>query len=294
MQEKKQDEIQKQLRKTALEITLYVAGAGAFGVFFRWLQVMVAFNDLGLVDRSYLNLLVPGFVLAAAIVFYRFLERDKRLRRFVPEDFVSALRNDYRFFSFLTWVAGAILVVGSLALLGKAETDRLAPLLRTMAILGALSGVSGALLLELAHRETRQPLLLCLVSLPPVALFAVWIIYLYRANSINSVLWSYVPEMLSVAVVMFAFARIAGFAFGSPKPDRARFDSMLGASLCLMCLADDRYLGMQLMLLGTSMSLMLYNWAMVCNLQHQQEPEQPKETPQDGFEHLETEWKQSE
>ena len=73
-------------------------------------------------------------------------------------------------------------------------------------------------------------------------------------------------RLSSVVVAMFAFARIAGFAFGTPKPERARFDVMLGGSLCLMCLADDRYTGMQLMLLGMSLLLMLYNWAMVCNL----------------------------
>ena len=52
------------MRKKPLEITCYVAGAGAFGVFFRWLQDMIAFNELGLVDRSVFNYLVPLFVLA--------------------------------------------------------------------------------------------------------------------------------------------------------------------------------------------------------------------------------------
>ncbi len=266
MQEKKQDKQRIMLLKKALEITLYIAGAGAFGVFLRWLQVMIAFDELGLVDPSAFNFLVPAFVIAAAIVFYRFLEKDKRLRRSVPEDFVGALRNDYRIFSIACWLAGFVLALGGLSLFGKAETSKLANLIRLMSLLAVLSGVSAPLLLELAHREERRPLPLCLLSLPPVALNAAWVVYLYRANSINSVLWSYVPELASIAVTMFAFARIAGFAFGSPKPDRARFDAMLGGSLCLMCLADDRYTGMQLMLLGMSLLLMLYNWAMVCNL----------------------------
>ena len=266
MQEKKQDQQRIMLLKKALEITLYIAGAGAFGVFLRWLQVMIAFDELGLVDPSAFNFLVPAFVIAAAIVFYRFLEKDKRLRRSVPEDFVGALRNDYRIFSIACWLAGFVLALGGLSLFGKAETSKLANLIRLMSLLAVLSGVSAPLLLELAHREERRPLPLCLLSLPPVALNAAWVVYLYRANSINSVLWSYVPELASIAVTMFAFARIAGFAFGSPKPDRARFDAMLGGSLCLMCLADDRYTGMQLMLLGMSLLLMLYNWAMVCNL----------------------------
>ena len=42
-------------RKRALEISCYVVGAGAFGVFVRWLQVMMAFNEEGLVDKSFFN-----------------------------------------------------------------------------------------------------------------------------------------------------------------------------------------------------------------------------------------------
>ena len=108
--------------------------------------------------------------------------------------------------------------------------------------------------------------------------------HLYRINSINSVLWAYVPEMVTVVVVMFAYARIAGFAYDTAKPVRARFDCMLGASLCIMCLADDRFMGMQLMLVGHALLLMLYNWAMVCNLR--KAAPKPKAQPNDGFERL--------
>ena len=272
------------MQKKALEITCYVAGAGAFGVFMRWLQVMIAFNDLGLVDKSAFNVLVPAFILAAAVVFLRFLTRDEQKGLYVPEDTVDALGNDYRLFSLLTWLAGAIVLVGALALLAKAETDRFARFLRVLAALGAVTGVTAPLLLELAHREEERKTLLCLVSLPPILLFAAWLVYLYRINSINSVLWDYVPEMLTVVVVMFAYARLAGFPFGTAKPRRARFDCMLGGMLCLLCLADDRFMGMQLMLLGHALLLMLYNWAMICNLRRA--APKPAVRPDDGFERL--------
>jgi hypothetical protein len=272
------------MQKKALELSLYVAGAGAFGVFLRWLQVMIAFNDLGLVDRSVFNLLVPAFVIAAAVVFLRFLNQDDQKRLYVPEDYVGALKNDYKLFSILSWLAGLIVVAGALALLSKSETDKFVRFLRVLAALGAVTGVTAPLMLELAHREEKRKTILCLVSLPPVVFFAAWLVYLYRINSINSVLWSYVPEMVTVVVVMFAYARIAGFAYDTAKPLRARFDCRLGASLCLMCLADDRHTGMQLMLAGTAMQLMLYNWAMVCNLQERKAA--PQAAPDDGFERL--------
>ena len=272
------------MQKKALELSCYVAGAGAFGVFLRWLQVMIALNDQGLVDRSAFNVLVPAFVIAAAVVFLRFLNQDERNHLYVPDDFSAALNNDYRVFGILNWLAGVIVLAGALALLAKSETDKFVRFLRVLSAMAAVSAVSAPLLLELARREEKRKSFLCLVSLPPIVLFAAWLIYLYRINSINSVLWSYVPEMVTVVVVMFAYARIAGFAFDTAKPLRARFDCMMGAVLCLMCLADDRHTGMQLMLAGTAVQLMLYNWAMVCNLQERKAA--PQAAPDDGFERL--------
>ena len=55
----------KNMEKKALEITCYVCGAGAFSVFVRWLQTMLAFNDEGLVYKSIFNLLVPLMILVS-------------------------------------------------------------------------------------------------------------------------------------------------------------------------------------------------------------------------------------
>ena len=281
--EAQKKETRRKLKK-ALEISLYVACAGAFGVFLRWLQVMIAFNDLGLVDRSAFNVIFPGFILAAALVFLRFLSRDERQRLYVPEEFVAALKNDYQLFSAVNWLAGLIVLAGAMALLSKSETDKFVRFLRILSAMAAVSAISAPLLLELAHQGAERRGLLCAASLPPVALFAAWLVYLYRSNSINSVLWSYVPEMVAVSAAMFAYARIAGFPFGTARPRRARFDCMIGAALCLTCLAAGRYLAMQLMLFGTALQLILYNWAMVFNLR--QAKAKPKAQPNDGFERL--------
>ncbi len=272
------------MQKRALEISCYVAGAGAFGVFFRWLQDMIAFNELGLVDRSAFNVLVPLFVLAMAAVYLRFLSQDEKKHLALPEEFSAALGSDYRLYAVLSWLAAAVVVAGALALLAKSETDKFVKFLRVLSVMGALSGLSTALLMDQAARGQERPAPLCVLSLPPIVFFATWLIYTYRANSINSVLWAYVPEMVTVIAAMFAFARIAGFAFGTPNGKRARFDAMLGASLCIMSLADERHTGMQLMLAGTALQLMLYNWAMICNLK--QSRPQPAAQPEDGFDRL--------
>ena len=67
--------------KKPLEISCYVAGAGAFGVFFRWLQDQLAFDENGLNEHSVFNLLVPAMVIASALVFRHFIRamQDKRI-----------------------------------------------------------------------------------------------------------------------------------------------------------------------------------------------------------------------
>ena len=67
------------------------------------------------------------------------------------------------------------------------------------------------------------------------------------------------------------------------------FDVSFAAVLCLTSLADERYLGMQLILFATALMFLLYNWIMVCSLTRTEEPieeEEPAEVSDGGFEKL--------
>ena len=59
---------------------------------------------------------------------------------------------------------------------------------------------------------------------------------------------------------------------------------MLCASICIMSLADERYTGMQMILLGTAGEMLLYNWILLQNLQKTERKDVVKKD--DGFEHL--------
>ena len=78
--------------KKPLEISCYVAGAGAFGVFFRWLQDQLAFDENGLNERSVFNLLVPVMVIASALVFWHFIRAMQDRRIAPPNDFCRPVR----------------------------------------------------------------------------------------------------------------------------------------------------------------------------------------------------------
>ena len=61
--------------KKSLELACYIGGAGAFGVFLRWLQLQLAFNELGLPDPSVFHIGLILYAVAAAFVFLYFVNR---------------------------------------------------------------------------------------------------------------------------------------------------------------------------------------------------------------------------
>lgn len=271
--------------KKALEINAYVAGAGAFGVFFRWMQRQLAFED-GLVKGSVWNVIVPLSILVVGYVFLRFVDRFKNERCYLPDELEEALVNPGKLYTIVRWAVGILMCVGALAVLATCETDKNAVMLRVVALLAGLSGLSFPLLLSAANRKRvwMGPKVLCLFSFLPILLFAVWLILSYKENAINSVIWDYSIEIIALCVGMVSFFRVGGFAFGQPNCWRAMFFAMFGAFLCIMSLADSRNIGLQIILLSAALMLINYNWIMVANLRSRAAEE--KEAPSDGFERL--------
>ncbi len=275
----------KNMEKKALEITCYVCGAGAFSVFVRWLQTMLAFNDEGLVDKSIFNLLVPLMILVSGYLFLRFVDHFRSGRYYVPEDFYAALYNPGRLYSAVRLVIGLIMAAGSVLLLTASETDTDAGFLRILAIAGFLSGVTYPLLLSSANKPHASSLRFsCFCAFMPILFFCIWLVTCYKMNSNNSIVWSYGLEAVAIILSIIAFFRMAGFPYGVPNPPRAMFFSMLAAAVDIMIIADSRYMGMQLMFFAAAMMLVLYNWIMITNMRRRPKP--VKEQPNDGFERL--------
>ena len=74
---------------------------------------------------------------------------------------------------------------------------------------------------------------------------------------------------------MLAFFRIAGFAYGVPDAKKTMFNCMLGAMLSLMSLADNRYLGQQVMFLAVALIFILVVWIMIANLAVREKDSEP-------------------
>ena len=137
-----------EMKQLALKLDCYVLGASAFGVFIRWLQLQIAFDDNGLCGSSSLNVAVVLIVLAAAAVFYRFIKRMKAQQFVPPAAPHEALANTGRLFSILRWVIGGMMCLGALVLAMSCETDEEVVFLLILAGLALLSGVAFPLLMK--------------------------------------------------------------------------------------------------------------------------------------------------
>ena len=240
------------MQKKPLEITCYVAGAGAFGVFFRWLQ----------------DQLVPALIVAAALLFHRFVSDMKERRLYAPEDFCQAFYNPGKLFTAARWAAGVLMIAGAALLLMSSEADPHAEMIRVLCLLAALSGLAFPLTLGAANYEfLAHEKLVRLGMMLPVLTYALWLVLSYMQNSYNSVPWSFAVEIAAIIAAMMGFFRAAGFAFRVPDGHRALFAVMLGAAMCILALADERYMGMQLILLSSAGMLILYEWILVRNLE---------------------------
>lgn len=275
------------MQKEALEKTCYIGGAGAFGVFIRWLQTQVAYNDDGLADASVFNVLVPLSILAAGLVFFFFVRRYREKNYRLSAAFTKALRNDGLLYMALRVFLGVLMAIGALLLFISSEADKNVGFYRVLAALGLLAGVSYPLILSEANQEEPRTRLVCAAHVAPILLYAFWLVTCYKVNSINGVLWHYAIEVVACCVILLAFFRVAGFAFNTPDTWHTLFFCMFAPFLAIVCLGDGRYMGMQLMLLATAGMLMLYSWIMISNLKRRKiDPIAAAAQEQDGFERL--------
>ena len=277
------------MQKKSLEITCYVAGAGAFGVFLRWLQDQLAFDENGLSEPSVFNFLVPLMLLAAAWMFTLFINKIQDDKCYVPRDFCDALFNPGKLFAVARWAIGLLMCLGSVVLLMTSETDVDADFIRIICLLGFLSGLAFPFVLGSAnYDEFANVRFVRLCMMMPILLFSAWLILCYKQNSYNSVVWSYVIEMATIIVALLAFFRIAGYAFFAPNWRKCMLAIMMGAAMCIMSLADERYMGMHIIMLSAALMLILYNWILFKNLRKKVKRSEVQEPQPDegGFEQI--------
>ena len=279
------------MRTKALEYTVFVFTAGGFGVFLRWMQRQLAFDERGLCGPSAFNVLLPLFI--AALVWLLRKRNRELLNRHVSMSLLQdeALQNPGKIYAAARWFCGGLMALGGVLVIRGSETEKLELMLRVLGILAILAGLSVSLYLSIVNRPVgrKKRGALCLLSMAPILLFALWMVYDYRANAINSVMWDYLIEVLCVSTLLLAYFRLAGFAFGQPEPKKLLFWLQFGCFIALTALADSRSTGMQMILLAAALQLALTDYILVANLQEKELVELMAEAakePNDGFDRL--------
>ena len=272
--------------KKSLELACYIGGAGAFGVFLRWLQLQLAFNELGLPDPSVFHILLILYTAAAALVFLFFVNRYEKQHLYLPDEFPAAFSHSGKLYLAARILSGLLISAGGALLYMQSEADRNSSDYRFIAILAVLAGLAFVIWMSCADRDPQPNTgFLCVLIFIPMFLLAAWVVICYKVNTINSVVWSYAPELVAVAASMFAFFRLGGFVFGRPRWKHCLFCCMFAAMLCITSLADERYLGMQVIFVGLAAAQLLCCWVMVKNLQKGEAPQKKKKST-GGFESL--------
>ena len=281
------------MQNKALENTVFVVSAGAFGVFLRWLQLQLAFDENGLCGPSVFNVLVPLFILIAAWVLRKRVKELLDRRCVMPTAMHEALSNPGKLYAFFRWAAGAVMMLGGALMIRGSETEKYTLMLRVMGGLAILTGICFPLYLGTANREAekQRPALLCAMSLAPLLLFALWLVYDYRANATNSVLWGFAVEVLAASVLLIAFFRLGGFAFGVVEPKKLLFWLQFGVFVSMTVLADDRDMAGQLVFLSAGLMLALTDFILLRRTREKDEAELRAETfrpeePTGGFDAL--------
>ena len=105
------------LQMRALETCCYIVGAGAFGVFIRWLQNVAGTNDDQLYNDSLWSFLVPLVIIIGALVFVGMVRKLGKDRLYVDEDVCVALKNSGRIYQAIRIAIGVIMAAGSALLI---------------------------------------------------------------------------------------------------------------------------------------------------------------------------------
>ena len=265
--------------KAPLILSCYVCALGAFGAFFRWLQMQVARDaETGMMDSSILSILVPLTILCAAVLFYLRLKKLCDGGKALPTEFYAALKGSSVLCPVISWVIGVFTAIGGVVTMLNVTLDAQRGLYIVIAALGILCGLSFPLICS-AARKRYSPGLTSLFMTLPVIMYCLWLIACYKANSNNPNLWVYAIEIIAVCCIITAFYYTAGFPYGRAKPRWAAYFCMMGAFLGFVTLADGRYLGLQIMLLGSVGMLIMENWLIIQNMRDKDDSDELAPAP---------------
>lgn len=258
------------MRKNAIFMCCYVCVAAAFGGFFRWIQSLTAFEaETGLIIPgslwSKLMVLLCGLAGAGLLVL---VLRHRKRDYFPARTCESVFRGTTPLPVYIYTVFALIMAAGGVILFLTSKYRPYQTLIRLLSFFAILSAGSFYYVVSSPYKQ-RETGMQCLCAAVLTLMGCFWMILSYKLNSTTPTVWKYSVEILALAVDTIAFYYVAGYAFGRPKPYRSMFFSFLGAFFSLVTMADERMLGMQLIMGATAGMLMYCGWMTVATMREE-------------------------
>lgn len=242
------------MRKDSLLLIGVTAVGGAFALFVRWLQNLTVFDaatglaNPGAAVSWILVLLCVAVAVAQLLLILRMHRRPAEVTETIAENKGAPLARIATIALAVLCLAGAALMLLS-ARFSAGKTT----LMLCLSILAVFTALS---LLWLALCKSENSALHCLCCTVPVLFYCLWLIIAYKDNASNPVLWSFAPEILAISGGILSWFFAAGYVYGKPQPVKALFFTHFSVFLSILVLADERALGMQLLLLCPALSLL--------------------------------------
>lgn len=244
------------MQKNTVITLIFTCVAGCFGILFRWLQHMSAFEpDTGLpIEGAWQSYVVTAIIVVTAVVLF-FMAR---VRHRPAAAFLHANSKVKSFiFTIIVWIACALIVVGSVSIFLSAEDGENPMLIRILAVLGMASGLSLPAFASGIWQRGSSPFNFFL-SIIPVIFCCLWIIVSYKNNAGNPVISAFAVEILALAASTLGFFYVAGFACGIQKPRITFYFCNFAAFLCMVTLADGHTPEQLLIFAGMAIAQFLY------------------------------------
>ncbi len=254
------------MRKIALTLTVSTLVLGIFGAFLRWLQTMNAFDKetgFPIPGAGTTVVFVVYSILVAAAFFVVTLVWLGRWQR--GTDAESALRCDSVIPLALGWVLCAAFAAASCVLLFSAGQSRYPLGQRLFGAFGILGGLSIPFLFGKKGGSGAGALGRGAATVLTL-FFCYWMVFTYKLDSEDPILWHFALEILAVAAATAAIYFIAGYFFGAGQGGRTLIAVQLAAYLNISILFDERGTAMNVLLGVTAALMLLMEYLLISNL----------------------------
>lgn len=249
------------MQKDTITTCLAAPILGAFGFFFRWLQLDNSFEDAtGLPISDSLWHKTMFLLCAAVLVFFLARVILMRIRQHPFCRDISLATQDTSLLFYGPALGFSLLIAASGAILFMSTNQHLyAGLYRLLGFLIILTGSStAALALTFRFPIPAKIDLRCVFSVIPVVTVCFWLFLVYHENAGNPTIWSYSIYILTVCGILLSFFFLSGYFFETPRPLLLVFTASLTVFLCITSMADAHSFAIKLLMLGIAGILLIF------------------------------------